>query len=613
MTQKSKDRKSSGSDTQRGRPSGTFSDSSDRSKRRKTEHLRSSYETNELAYATQMKLRSSGAAQASNVVKEVTSTSPSRASKYQSAYRQSLEKPLCEISADLALNLLISGKMTKETYQMTRMITNKNRGCSVFPAYKKILSAKNRCYPPSSAISISETSAEVELQPLLEHTTARLLQCQEQVIASLDSNLTNEMTLFLKWGCDGSSGQEYKQKFRDEDSSDAHVFFTSIVPLRLFAKTSEGRTVIIWNNLKPSSPRFCRPIRLQFLKESVQSTLFEKNYVEKQIENLIPFDTVLSSRNIRVHYKLAFTMVDGKVKNAITGTTSAMRCYVCKFTSKNFNDLDLFEKEVEECNLQFGIGSLHAWIRFMEWFLHLAYKNIEDGSEKKWQARSVDAKQNVKARKEEIQNDFWKELGLRIDIPKAGAGSTNDGNTARRFFENVPLTAKILRLGLDEGEELIENCKVVLQAMSCGFDINIEKFKNYCRDIARKYVQLYKWYPMPTSVHIVLIHGHAIINAAALPIGQLSEDAQEARNKDIKKSRENFARKSSRAQTMEDVFKRLLASSDPVISSLQKMRPKKSDPLSPKVLELLVSSSACKPMTDFYAVNSDSECSDEEM
>lgn len=43
----------------------------------------------------------------------------------------------------------------------------------------------------------------------------------------------------------------------------------------------------------------------------------------------------------------------------------------------------------------------------------------------------------------------------------------------------------------------------------------------------------------------------------------MSEDAQEARNKDIRNYREYFARKTSRKENMEDVMKRLLISSDP--------------------------------------------------
>jgi hypothetical protein len=72
---------------------------------------------------------------------------------------------------------------------------------------------------------------------------------------------------------------------------------------------------------------------------------------------------------------------------------------------------------------------------------------------------------------------------------------------------------------------------------------------------------------MPTAVHIQLMHGAKIIERAPLPIGQLSEDVQEARNKDICRYRENFARKCTREKTMTDTFYRLLASSEPLITS----------------------------------------------
>lgn len=34
-------------------------------------------------------------------------------------------------------------------------------------------------------------------------------------------------------------------------------------------------------------------------------------------------------------------------------------------------------------------------------------------------------------------------MGLIVDKPKPVYGSTNDGNTARRFFQNPELSAKI--------------------------------------------------------------------------------------------------------------------------------------------------------------------------
>ena len=565
------------------RGSTEFDASSERSKRRKTEKLRASHSVSELAYTTQMSLRASGATQASSVLKDVTTKSPSRASRYQAAFQESQKPPPCEISADLALNLIISGKMTKETYKLMRNLTNANRGTSVYPSYTKILSAKRRCYPDSSAMTVTETSAEVKLQALLDHTSERLLQVMYKDDNELHPGNFENLQLILKWGCDGASSQEYKQMFSEKDSSDANVFFTSTVPLQLSVVNENHADIILWQNPRPSSPRFCRPIRLQFVKECVHSTREEQKYIENQIRSLLPFHTVIDGKNIEIKYKLVFTMIDGKVKNAITETDSSMRCYICKSTSKQFNNIDLVLKQkVDANNLCFGISSLHAWIRIMEWFLHLAYK-CGDEMEKKWQARSAEQKRKVAARKQQIQNDFKQLYGLRIDIPKAGSGTTNDGNTARRFFENVSSTAEIL--GVDE--EIIAKSKVMLQAILSGIGIDTEKFKVYCLNLAKRYVELYPWYPMPTSVHVILIHGYAIIEASPLPIGRLSEDAQEARNKDIRRYRENFSRKYSREKTMQDVFYRLLASSDPIISSLQNYELKAGKPLPPEVSDLL--------------------------
>lgn len=72
--------------------------------------------------------------------------------------------------------------------------------------------------------------------------------------------------------------------------------------------------------------------------------------------------------------------------------------------------------------------------------------------------------------------------------------------------------------------------------MSSGFPINAEKFGQYTLITAQLYVSKYNWYYMASSVHKVLIHCAKIIeHYTVLPIGQLSEDTQEARNKDYKK------------------------------------------------------------------------------
>jgi len=527
-----------------------------------------------------MSLRSSGAPQAAKVVKDVTRKSPTRASKYQSALKLSTTPIATEVSNDEALALIIGSKLSKGAYQNIRNL-QKKVGATFLPSYEKVLQAKVRCYP--SDVTITETRAEVKLQALLDHISARLLQVQHDVIKKLSPQTVSKLRFILKWGCDGSSSQnEYKQKFSDADSSDANVFLTSVVPLQLIAiDIQSNKEIVVWKNPRPSSPRYCRPIRLQFLQENVESTCAEEEYIEAQIASLVSFNIVVDGKEIAVNYELVFSMVDGKVINSVTGTKSSLRCHLCNATSKDFNNIDLvIKKKVNASNLRFGISSLHAWIRFFECFLHIGYK-LGIG---KWQARTEDEKKTTADRKKAIQKGFKDMLGLKIDFPKQGFGSTNDGNTARRFFEDVSLSAQIL--GVDE--TLMRKCHVILQVIASGFPVNVEKFKKYCLEIAKEFVQLYPWYYMPTVIHKILIHGHQIIEWAPLPIGQLSEDAQESRNKDIKNFREGFSRKCSREKSMEDVFHRLLVSSDPLITSLSNMQPKQGKKLSSEALQLLL-------------------------
>lgn len=368
-----------------GRPVSQFASSSERTKRRRTESLRSQASVEELSYATQMSLRSAGKTDAARVIKDVTMGSPSKAEKYRRSIELIQENIL---SADSALSLLIELKLSRSQYQSLRTISRENK-CKLYPSYKIVLEAKRKCYPLKSNISVTECSVEVKLQALLDHTANRILLTQMDVIKSLASENVRNLNLICKWGCDGTSGQNmYKQKFSDDDGSksDANVFFTSLVLLQLISidETTKAE-IVIWKNPRPS-PRFCRPIRIQFLHENAEATINETNYIKEQESKLVSFETIMDGKEITVSYKLALTMIDGKVCNAITNTTSTQRCYLCNVTSKDFNNIDaVLQKEVKEANLQFGLFTLHAWIRFLECCLHLSYKL----GIKKWQARSA--------------------------------------------------------------------------------------------------------------------------------------------------------------------------------------------------------------------------------
>jgi len=176
--------------------------------------------------------------------------------------------------------------------------------------------------------------------------------------------------------------------------------------------------------------------------------------------------------------------------------------------------------------------------RCMECLLHVAYRL----DTQRWQARSAADKVKVNERKLLIQERFREETGLLIDIVKQGHGTTNDGNTARRFFEEPEITADIT--GIDK--ELISKFNVLLAVISCGTQVNTEAFRACALETAELFVQKYPWYYMPQSVHKLLIHGADIIAACPLPVGNMTEEAQESRIKDLGRFRENHTRKISR-------------------------------------------------------------------
>lgn len=88
---------------------------------------------------------------------------------------------------------------------------------------------------------------------------------------------------------------------------------------------------------------------------------------------------------------------------------------------------------------------------------------------------------------------------------------------------------------------------------------------------------------MPSSVHKIRIHSESILNHfIVLPMGQLSEDAQEARNKDYKCFCLRYSGKCSRTTTNNEIFYTLLYTSDLYIPSIRKSNEKYTTELDEK-------------------------------
>ena len=109
----------------------------------------------------------------------------------------------------------------------------------------------------------------------------------------------------------------------------------------------------------------------------------------------------------------------------------------------------------------------------------------------------------------------------RREFKNNGIGTSNNGNTARRFVVDSELTWSIT--GVDKVS--IKKFGVILKAMASGKRIHIIKFGEYSQKTAKLYVSLYSWFYMPVAVYKILIPGAKVIETALLPIGQSTEES----------------------------------------------------------------------------------------
>lgn len=222
-----------------------------------------------LTYAASCSQRTSGNEDAAKLIKEII-TSPTRAGKLRISIKKGKETTeVKQLSSGEALQLYVEADLTKRQYEVLQKSNKKH-----YPCYSRIKEEKKVCYPSIVLfMKFSETCAEVDLQALLDHTLTRLCAYLGPVMNTIDEKERKNLNIIIKWGCDGSQQSQFKQKFENVDESDANIFQSSLVPIRLVCGNN-----IIWNNPSPGSVWLCRPIRIRFTKETKEVTKQEIQY-----------------------------------------------------------------------------------------------------------------------------------------------------------------------------------------------------------------------------------------------------------------------------------------------------------------------------------------------
>ncbi|KAJ8676990.1 hypothetical protein QAD02_012777 [Eretmocerus hayati] len=442
---------------------------------------------------------------------------------------------LKEYFEDRALANFHDCRFTRSQYENHRTYEKKMKGETINPPYKSIQRAKKRCYPEN--IEVTENKARVDIQSLFDHTSSRLfLTIPKEVLVRIKGKI---LKLLAKWGMDGLSGlAAFKQKWKDiinqlsasKQPLDSSMFMLCMVPLKLIDEDNN----VIWKNPTPTSTRYCRPIEFEFTKETTQNTIMKYEYYKKKMENLQPYSAEILGGETVVTYRSICSMIDGKTCNALTGQKCTKNFNLCNAKPSQLNDLKFAgDSEVEFEHLMFGLSPLHCRIRFMEFSLRLAYRQDSQTHGKKGGKENEEHKQMCEiveaARKHMIQTQLSTEIGCTVDVVKTVAGTSNDGNTSRRFFEYPGKTARILGVN----QRLIEMFKIILEVINCPREIDADKFKEYTNQVVSLYLNNYDWHPLPPSVHKTLMHGSKIIETLPVPKGALSEEAQECNNKEV--------------------------------------------------------------------------------
>ncbi|XP_047142117.1 uncharacterized protein LOC124816560 [Hydra vulgaris] len=425
----------------------------------------------------------------------------------------------------------------------------------------KLKQHKKLTYPEQ--VEYSETEVKCSLFHMIKHSVSRvfeyLLDYESNCIISLSQEERGNVQIICKVGGDGQSDQS---EFQNSEGVDDRSVY-SIVFVLLEIRSGEK---IIWKNLIPNSPDATRHLLFCFAKETASFIQEKFEHLKNEIFLLKNIEFKLGESTFVVKSSLSTiytTMNDEKTLNAAVSNMlkkriSSQSCHVCLANSKEFNLKTIWKKNINlnKHVLKLGICSLHLWMRCMEWIFNTACKlpAVKQG-------RNIPSQKSKEfiENKKKFQHLFKIQLNIRVSFVRKGCGTTNTGNVARKFFNNPIVTGRILNLDI-RMIKLFRDLLIDINRTTTRPDIKVFKQKSEHLFALITNDKFLKTIPMSQSVHRVIVS--SFIRYFNYPIGSLSENAIEARNKENKTARIGHARLTSFAENTRDTANYLFMTSD---------------------------------------------------
>ena len=138
--------------------------------------------------------------------------------------------------------------------------------------------------------------------------------------------------------------------------------------------------------------------------------------------------------------------------------------------------------------------------------------------------------------------------------------------------------------------KLVYDLKVLIQALNCGKPLDSQKFKEFTQNWLQEFHSNPKinWNILTPTMHLLMVHGHRIVELFPVPPGHMSEEGSERNVQTFRRDRAHFARQIP-DENLGDCFKRQCQMSYPGTLRLLQSGPKlsKNEPLLPEAENLL--------------------------
>ena len=203
---------------------------------------------------------------------------------------------------------------------------------------------------------------------------------------------------------------------------------------------------------------------------NLENSQREAARLKKEVESVEPYEI----DGLKIEFNGYPTLTDGKVKvNWSEWEKKAMtNCVICRASPKQMSKRH-GKWKVNENHFAFGIACLHVRLCAFTWLC----KGFLYADFKRWSKDGPEEKALIDARMKELQRRFKEELELPVYFTSE-TGNSNDGNCARKAFDNYETFARII----EQPEDLVRDLGYMIDMINSSNPLDADKFEEFAND-----------------------------------------------------------------------------------------------------------------------------------